>query len=46
MVCIVTEVMLVWCITDKEEDAKIEKLRDKMIKNIELCQGRITILSE
>ncbi|XP_065919773.1 spastin-like [Dysidea avara] len=31
---------------DQEENAKIEKLRDKMITNIELCQARITILTK
>ena len=32
-------------VTDGEEEERITKLRDKMIKNMELCQGRINELS-
>ena len=34
------------CVTDGEEDDKIATLRDKMIKNMELCRGRIADLGK
>ena len=34
------------CVTDGEEDDKIATLRDKMIKNMELCRGRIAELGK
>ena len=39
-------VVMVTIVIDGEEEDKIAKLRDRMIKNMELCRGRISDLSK